>query len=150
VQTTRIIDGISQEIADNGSIRVYRLEQGKSDVINAWAEHVNQLLQGWDKSQPYLALHDLSYRGVVIQFTTRQKNLLNIAVTDKNLPNVAPVIDQATGFTARVAILVSVQFSGHIAGVFAELYARRHRDSHIEYQVFTERQAALNWLEEWA
>lgn len=145
-QSEAITDGLYKEQYAQGQIIAYRITEVSPDILQSWADLVVETLQNRDTTRPYIALHDFSTRGVIMKFTMLQKNLLNLAITDDGMQRVAPLIDQGTGFKGRVALLVSIQFSGYMASTLAALEAHQQRNTHIDYQVFTERESALRWL----
>ncbi len=145
-QTEQIIEGLYQEWYADGRLVAYRLEHANKEIITAWSELVVKNLKTWDSAKPYLALHDLSYPGVVMKFSMIQKNLLNLAVTDQAQQQIDDIVSPYADFRAQVAILVSIQLSGYLASTFAEFEALRQRSKNISYRVFTERDSALKWL----
>lgn len=91
-------------------------------------------------------LHDLSYKGVALTFSAVQKDLLNLTITTDNLNELRSIIDGGTGFKVKVAILLSMQASGHLTKVFAELESSRKSETNIEYRMMTTEDSAMNWL----
>lgn len=146
IHTVQVVDSLYQEWYDDKYIIGYRLEDFSPDILKKWTAVAVDEIKSWSRERPYLALHDLSYRGVVMKLTAMRNSLLNLAVTEDGLDQVEKVITPESGFKAYVALIVSVQFSGYLASTFATLEAHRHYRQNVEYRVFSERVAALTWL----
>lgn len=144
----QIKQGVYQEWYEDGRIVVYRIEHIDRDIVASWSDLAIETIRAWDKASPYLAIHDLSYPGVVMRLSMLEKSIMNLAVTEEGQKKIEDIIvpTDETAFQARVAIVVSIQFSGYLARTFAELEAISKRSNHIKYQVFTDRAGALNWL----
>ncbi len=125
---------------------VYKLYSGDTTTVMAWSRIAVETITNWRTPKIYLAAHDISCPGVAMRYSSKFKNILLPAITDQGMQAVQQTINNPALFQARIAILVSDQFSGHITQVFAQLEKHRQKSDHILFNVFTEECSALNWL----
>ncbi len=130
----------------NSQIVAYKPLDGNRQTIMQFGQTTSATISQWDRQRPYLAIHDLSSPGVALAYSTKFKNILRPGVTEEGTESIKSIIEDAQHFRAKIAIVVSLQFSGHITSMFAQLEARHQQSDHITFEVFTEAEAALNWL----
>lgn len=61
-----IATGLWLETYSDNLIIGFRPEQVNPQLITYWANFVYQKLQKWDKSKPYLAIHEMNKPGVAM------------------------------------------------------------------------------------
>ncbi len=126
-------------------IVAYKLLEANQETIANWGEIASATIQDWDHAKPYLALHDLSSPGVALRYSTANKNILLPGITEEGTHAIQSILE-GNAFRANVAVVVSVQFSGHITNTFAQLEAHRRTEEYISFNVFSQHDAALEWL----
>lgn len=137
--------GIIREWFCERRIIGYKITTISQALLNDWKLLILDHLHDWDKSRPYLALHDISAKGVAVQYATLANfELMNIGVTAAGRDEVNELFDQNPEFSARVAICFNMSVSGQISQVVMERIKGQH-DS-IQYKAFFSRDKALNWL----
>jgi hypothetical protein len=150
VQSSHNSKGISEniQISWHGDQQVvaYKLLSGDTSTIQEWGNITARTILDWDCAKPYLALHDISYPGVAMRYSSRYKNILTPAITEEGMGLIQHLLADPKPFVARIAVLVSVQFSGHITQTFARLEERRLKEDRIQFKIVTDHTKALNWL----
>jgi hypothetical protein len=116
--------------------------------LQKWSAVACDVLRDWPAGRPYLALYDLSARGVVINYLDLVKTrMFSLGITEAGEKRVLAEVASRENFGARVALYASLTQSGFIGRLFAQVDAQRIRfDNFVGYNVFYEREAALNWL----
>ena len=127
-------------------IVVYKPYTGDESTIAEWSRVAADTIRNWKHPQIYLAIHDISQPGVAMKYTSRHKNILLPGVTDEGMQAIRDSTDNRQLFEARIALLVSGQFSGHITRTFAQIEAYNRIDEHGQFKIFIDENAALNWL----
>ncbi len=148
METTRIYPGIERSVLDNGAIVSYSITQiGPSSLI-PWRESILKSLKSWPDELPYLALHDLSSKGVSVSFLCLSgREIFNIGITQMGQVQIEKLLAERPKLNVRLALVVSSEHSGQIT---ARTGMSHLRSSHpqIETELFFEPDEALNWLHE--
>ncbi len=146
-RVTIIDDTLKLEWYAKDTMLAYVLSDMSQDVLHSWSETALYVLNKWPLTRPYLALYDLSCSGVVLGFfSLAKKKMCSLGITGAGEAQVMETIAQNKDFSARVALYISMSYSGHLGGFLAEVAARKTQLSQIKYEVFYNREAALNWL----
>lgn len=128
----------------NKQIISYKLLRVSHAIVHEWAEIVESTIRSWDKTQPYLALHDLSTAGVSLQYASMVEfDTTNIGVTPKGKQVITQLVDSYPDFFASVAFNFSMSLSGQVNRVLAH---RSQMQSFISYKLFYNREKSLAWL----
>jgi hypothetical protein len=115
--------------------------------LATWTSAALGIIENWPAQRPYLALHDLSYKAVIMNYLMLvENNILNIAGQPSAYSQVERIIGTKSEFHAQVAVNILTTFSGNLGRVFAEIVMRGERSPKIEYEVFHSRPKALRWL----
>ncbi len=147
-RTTAIDDALKLEWYAGDTILAYVLSDMSLEVLQGWSDVALYILKKWPSNKPYLALYDLSTSGVVLGFfSLARKKMCSVGITDAGEDQAMESIAQRKDFRARVALYISMSYSGHLGGFLAEVDARKTQSSQIEYEVFYSREAALKWLD---
>ena len=117
-------------------------------VLRTWSNTALDILREWPLEKPYLALYDLSERGVIFRysfFTTG--NMFSLGLTEEGEAQVAEIVAPRENFTARIAMNTSLRHSGYVGGVQAKynILKQAHKQT-ARYDIFYEKQAAFKWL----
>lgn len=81
-ETLKPFPGLVVDWYNKHEVVAYKLEIVNEDIINKWARYVIDRLENWDKSKPYMAIHDLSKPGISLQFAALVNfDMMNIGVT---------------------------------------------------------------------
>lgn len=123
----------------------YRLTEMNAGVEKAWASLVAKTLTDWDLETPYLALHDLSARHVVLPYMRSSSTLLTVAVTTAPSEAVRQIITDSR-FRARVAILVNNEVSGYLVNTLSQLELMKKSRQSVMYAIYEDITTALGWL----
>jgi len=144
-----VYTGITLEWFLNRKVVAYKITAVSKTIVDRWASHALRILREWPEDQPYLALHDLSWPGVSLQYAVMVDfQTTNIGVTPAGWDQVARLIETRCGFQARVALNFNLSVSGHANKALAD-YRNEHRRlvrPIIEYRTFYDRSKSLTWL----
>ena len=147
--TDEVSDDIMIEWLFDRRIVAYNIRTLTRASLQQWSEMVYECIEGWPDDQPYLALHDLSFRGVIMPYVTVfGKKALNIAVYPDAEERITALCRSKPNFRAKVALVISDQLSGHIGNIFAQNEMLATPKINVKYNVFTSREAALEWLQD--
>jgi len=143
-----IDDALKLEWYAGDTIIAYVLYSMSPQVLQTWSTVAGAVWQDWPVGNPYLALYDLSARGVVINYLDLVKTrVFSLGITEAGEARVLADVASRENLRARVALYASLTQSGFMGRLFAQVDAQRIRfDNFVEYNVFYEREAALNWL----
>jgi len=137
--------GIVAEWFSDKKIVAYRLTAVSQAVINNWEKLVLQVMNEWDKDQPYLALHDVSGTGISLQYATLVGfDLMNIGITALGRDLGEEMFNKFPQFRARVAIGFNLSVSGQVSQVVMDRIKMKHPS--ITYKTFFNRDRSLTWL----
>ena len=130
------------------AIVAYVLTMMSPKILQIWSDTALDVLNNWPIGKPYLALYDLSYRGVVMSYSSLvRKKMFNLGITEAGEKQALENIAQRDNFGARIAMHTSARHTGNVGRVFAKIDSLRDLyDQTVQYDVFYEREAALNWL----
>lgn len=144
-EVIEVFPGLFQEWYTNRKMVSYRLTSVSQALIDAWADVVITTLEGWDKTTPYLAMHDLSAAGVsTIYASLTSYDMLNIGITPDGKLRAEGVLNDHPGFIARVAIAFNITLSGHIGKTLVNYYTDKHPA--VQYKSYYSRDKSLRWL----
>ncbi len=144
-ETQQVAKGIVCEWYFDHSLVVYRVTEVSQPSIQAWADFVVTTMRNWDKSKPYLALHDMSQPGVSLQFATLVGfDTMNLGITNMGREQAETIVDTSESFYVRIAMNFNLSVSGHMNKVLADNRQRSH--PFIEYRTFYNREKAIDWL----
>lgn len=139
--------GVVCEWFSQGRIIAYRLTKVSQAVVTDWMNLALQQLAAWDKKQPYLALHDLSTRGISVQYATLVEfDLMNIGITPAGRDQAQAIFEAHPSFRARVAIGFNLSVSGQVSQVVMDRIRSQHPS--VQYKAFFNRDQALAWLQD--
>lgn len=127
-------------------IVVYEIFDISRTIINEWSALTISTIQAWEKDQPYLALHDISCRGVAMKYSGLHLNIINPAITDEGRARLFPTPADEANFQGCLAALVSIHFSGYFTRVLTTKALRHQSAQQLQHRIFTEKEAALHWL----
>ncbi|MFN8529770.1 MAG: hypothetical protein U0670_14280 [Anaerolineae bacterium] len=137
--------GLMCEWFHNPQIVIYRLTSISPSIVTYWQALVLQTLENWDKSNPYLAMHDVSSPGVSLQYATLVRfDLLNIGITDSGREQAESFFNLHPGFQARIAIGFNLSVSGQVSQTVMDRLKLKHPA--ITYKTFFNRERSLSWL----
>jgi hypothetical protein len=147
-RVSTIDDALELEWYAGDTIIAYVLYSMSPQILQKWSAVALDVLRDWPVGKPYLALYDLSARGVVINYLDLVKTrMFSLGITEAGEKRVLADVASRENFGARVVLHASLTQSGFIGRLFAQVDAQRIRfDNFVEYNVFYEREAALNWL----
>lgn len=128
-------------------IVVYELSDISQTIMNEWTALAVDLIQSWDTNRPYLALHDISHPGIAMKYGWVHADLLNPAITQHGRARLFATPQEEEQFHGRIALLISLRCSGNFARLVATKDRQQRLMKHVEHKVFTEKRAALLWLE---
>ncbi len=145
------VDAISAHIRRSwyaeGRIVAYEILDISRVIVNEWSNLTIETIRSWPPGQPYLALHDISHRGVAMKYSGLHLNIINPAITDEGKQRLFELLKDDVYFHGYIAPLVSVHFSGYFTRVLTAKELQRHSTPNMQHKIFTEREAALRWLE---
>ena len=145
-QVEESVNGIVREWYWNHAIILYRLTTITPDIVDVWADMVINTLQRWDKSKPYLAIHDLSKPGISLQYAALVNfDMMNIGITIGGRIEAERIFDQYSTFTGRVAVNFNLSLSGQTNRTLMNYLNREHPN--IRYKTFYSRTKANRWLQ---
>lgn len=144
-KTEKPFGGLQVDWYNGEEIVVYKLTGVTEDVIDNWAELVQENLKSWDKKAPYLAVHDLSQPGVSLQYAALVNfDMMNIGITMGGRMVAEELFDQHTDWMARVAVNFNLSLSGQTNRTLMTYLNREHPS--IQYKTFYNRTKCLRWL----
>ncbi|NJK80573.1 MAG: hypothetical protein HC876_01545 [Chloroflexaceae bacterium] len=127
-------------------IVVYDIFDISHDIINEWANLTVETIRAWDPQYPYLAVHNVSRRGVATKYSALPLSIINPAITHDARASLFTTSEEDARFRARIAGLVSIQLSGYYVQVLTSMLLRHQPSRKLEVKIFTEKPAALSWL----
>lgn len=129
-------------------IVAYEVLDISPDIVTEWANLAVETIRTWTPGQPYLALHDISRRGVSMKYGSLHVNAVNPAITDAGKTRVFLTPAEEAAFEGRIALLMSLQFSGFFTRVLATKEIQQRFTGNVQHRVFTQKIPALRWLAE--
>ncbi len=147
-RVTKINDTLELEWYKGDSIVVYVLSKMSPEVLQRWAEVALDVMRNWPPGNRYLALYDLSHRGVVTGYSNLVKRrMCRLGITEAGEERALASIAPRKDLGVRVALYTSMTYSGQLGSFLAEIDAHRTRSSQIvKYDAYFDREAALDWL----
>lgn len=143
--TSTPFSGLTEEWYFDKKIVLYRLTAISPDIVENWAKHIFTVLETWDKTTPYLAIHDLSQPGISLQYAALVNfDMMNIGITDTGRIEAERLFDAYTRFSARVAVNFNLSLSGQTNRTLMNFLNRDHPS--IRYKTFYNRNKSLRWL----
>jgi hypothetical protein len=141
----KILPGLTREWYSERRVVVYKLTAVSEEIVNRWAETVQQTLKDWDKAQPYLAIHDLSQAGVSLQYAALVNfDMMNIGVTMEGRMQTDNLFDLHPEWSAKVAVTFNLSLSGQTNRTLMNFFNREHPA--IRYKTYYSRSKAMRWL----
>lgn len=142
-----VTDGLTLQWFYDKRLVVYRLTSVSGDVLNIWADTALRIIENTPPGQPYLAVHELSHRGIGLGYSVKvQYNLLNLGVTAAGRERVELFLNQHPEFDAAVALVFSPTFSGNLGQTFARYNLLSQLN--LEYKIYFTLEQAMTWLTE--
>ena len=142
-----VMNGLDLYWYSDRRIVKYVISAVNATLLDTWSQAVIDILKEWPDGQPYLALHDLSDRGVSMSYAAQVKfNMLNLAIRTNAIDKVKQILDKKQEFNARVALLFNSYHSGYVG----QFMARQGRNPllNVDYDMFYEEAGAFQWLSE--
>ncbi len=137
--------GLIREWFHDRRVVLYRLTMATESTVEFWAKAVQDTLREWPRTQPYLAIHDLSQPGVSLQYAALVSfDMMNIGVTLEGRMACEGLFDAEPLWSARVAIQFNLSLSGQTNRTLMGFLNREHPA--INYKTFYHRGKALRWL----
>lgn len=137
--------GLAREWFYNQKVVLYRLTIATPEIIEVWADAVQESLRTWPRPSPYLAIHDLSQPGISLQYAALVNfDMMNIGVTLEGRMACDDLFDANPEWFARVAIQFNLSLSGQTNRTLMGYLNRDHPS--IRYKTFYHRGKALRWL----
>jgi hypothetical protein len=147
-RTNVIDDALTLEWYAGDAIVAYILADMSLEVLQTWSDAALDVLRNWPPDRPYLALYDLSRSGIVLGFySLARKRMCSLGITKEGEERALDCLAQRQNPNARVALYISMSYSGHLGGFLTRADARKMQSSQIEYEAFYSQEAALNWLD---
>jgi hypothetical protein len=141
-----LCEGLERTWLDEGAIAVYTVTQIGSKTLVSWRDSILETLKKCQADRPYLALHDLSAKGISMGFLAASgREILNVGITRFGQEEVEALLAQRPELKIYVAVVVSSQTSGQITARLAMPNVHAGNDQ-IVTKAFFEQTAALNWL----
>lgn len=143
--TDKPFTGLVREWYNNNSIVLYRLIGVSQDIIENWAKLVLQTLDTWDKTKPYLAIHDLSQSGVSLQYAAMVNfDMMNIGISMEGRIAAEDIFDKYPDWRGFVAVNFNLSLSGQTNRTLMNFLNRNHPA--IQYRSFYNRNKCVRWL----
>ena len=137
--------GLTQEWYGNHRIVLYRVTAVSNIVVENWQALVLSTLEKWDRTEPYLAVHDLSQPGISLQFAAIVHfDLMNIGITSDGRHIAEKNFEDYPDFSALIAINFNLSLSGQTNHTLLKFVAHNHPS--IRYKAYYSRSKCLNWL----
>lgn len=144
-QNNEVFAGLELEWLFQRQVVVYRLTAVTTETVNRWVDLVEKTILAWPEDKPYLAIHDVSERGVSLQYAVLVSYAyMNIGVTPAGLKRISTIFEQDPNRYARVAIIFNSSLSGRIGKTLT--HGESSADPRIEYSAFYNQEMALKWL----
>jgi hypothetical protein len=125
--------GVSREWLEDGRILVLTMPEGAHrDAIDVWFNTLTETADQWDKSRPFLVLHDSRELGFSYYF--RERAIAAGKRTPKDLKG-------------RAAVVLSGGVIGHLLAMLAKL-SSNNVSAHFTLKTFNDYDQALTWLRE--
>lgn len=148
MEVERIYPGIERSLLEDGSIVSYSISSIGPGSLMPWRESILKTLKGWPDDRIYLALHDLSSKGVSVSFLCLSgREIFNIGITQMGQTQIDKLLAERPNLNIRLALVVSSQHSGQVTARMGMSHTRTTHPQ-IQVQLFFEREAALSWLSE--
>jgi hypothetical protein len=148
MEAERIYPGVERSTLEDGAIIKYTITNIGPGSLMPWRETIFKTLKSWPDDRPYLALHDLSSKGVSVSFLCLSgREIFNIGITQMGQIQLEKLLAERPKLMIRLALVVSAQHSGQITARMGMAHTRAVHPQ-IEVQLFFEREEALNWLRE--
>jgi hypothetical protein len=130
----------------NRRIVAYELFDISQTIANEWASLAIETIHAWPSGQPYLALHNISQRGIAMKAGWLHASLTHPAITDFGKKRLFLNPADEADFVGRIAVVVSLQNSGNFARVLVNQRSTRQLTDFLKHKFFSEKEAALHWL----
>jgi hypothetical protein len=141
----QIAPGVLCEWLYDQQIVAYTLTSAKLAALSAWGEMAIDNLAHWPAYRPYLALHDLSYPGTGLVYSTAvEHDVFNICVTPGRRQEIQHLLIARPQWTLALALIISPSLSGAILKLRVSKSGQQHE--RIQTKSFFDRSSALNWL----
>ncbi|MBL8154612.1 MAG: hypothetical protein JNM70_10555 [Anaerolineae bacterium] len=148
MEAERLYPGIERGVLEDGAIVNYTISNIGPGSLMPWRESILKTLKSWPDDRTYLALHDLSSKGVSVSFLCLSgREIFNIGITQMGQTQIDKLLASRPGLNIRLALVVSAQHSGQVTARMGMAHSRSTHPQ-IEVQLFFEREAALTWLRE--
>lgn len=146
IETREVCSGLTCEWFFERRVVVYKVTRMSQRLIETWADLTCDTIEKWDKSTPYLALHDVSNPGISLQYGVLVNfDLMNLGVTTPGFERALKVFEQNPEFSAKVALGFNLTVSGQVSHKVMGI-SRKHPN--ISYRAFFTREKSLDWLHE--
>lgn len=143
--TDKPFTGLVREWYHDKTIVLYRLIGVSHDIINNWAKLVLDTLETWDKTKPYLAIHDLSQPGISLQYAAMVNfDMMNIGITLEGRIAAEEIFDNYADWKGFVAVNFNLSLSGQTNRTLMNFLNRNHPG--IQYRSFYNRSKCVRWL----
>jgi hypothetical protein len=141
-----ICAGLERNWLDERAIAVYTITQIGSSTLVSWRDSILETLKTWQVDRPYLALHDLSAKGISMGFLAASgREILNVGITRLGQHEVEALLAKQSDLKIYLAVVVSPQTSGQITARLAMPGVHAGNDQ-IVTKAFFEQAAAITWL----
>jgi hypothetical protein len=139
-----ISDGLHVCWLDNHHVVAYVVSE-TGDTSNLWATTIRNVIETWPSSRPYMALYDLSSRGVGVWYSRKfayENSLLGI--TKETSQAIKEIIEDRK-LNCAIGLLFNDNFSGYVGQIRLNL---RHSSAltRVEVQMFSHAETAVRWL----
>lgn len=124
---------VTREYWHENKLVAYTLEDSGKIVTDTWADHLLEEMRGWDRQIPYLCLQDFTQAGTNPYMQDRAAALFERIPTDLHV---------------KFAVITSHSAVGMFWVTFLKTMARQYPLLKMEYQVFSQRDEGLLWLEQ--
>jgi hypothetical protein len=143
--TDKPFTGLVREWYNDNTIVLYRLIGVSQEIIDNWAKLVLKTLDEWDKTKPYLAIHDLSQSGVSLQYAAMVNfDMMNIGISMEGRIAAEDIFDQHPNWRGFVAVNFNLSLSGQTNRTLMNFLNRNHPA--IQYRSFYNRNKCVRWL----
>ena len=125
--------GLIREWLEDKRIMILKMPKGAGrEAINLWYETTIAAAENWDKSTPFLVLHDNRELGFSSNFRDKAVEL------GAHSPE---------GLSGRAAVLLGSGIMGNLLSIVAQVSGRRVKQD-LELKIFTDYDKAVEWLKE--
>jgi hypothetical protein len=126
--------GVTREWLEGEQIMVLKMPKNADrDAINIWFNTTVEAAASWDRSRPFLVIHDNRELGFSTNFRDKAMELA------KNTPD---------NLQGRAAVVLDSGVIGHLLGIVARVSGSRVKEQELEISVFNDYDKALGWLKE--